>query len=213
MSAMWIEPPPRPREKGCFAKGCLILTIFLIVLCAAFAVGTFYAVRYLRTNYFPTTQVELPANTASEEEQQLALAHWRIFERLARAHMPARIDMTADELNALIASQPKLRGKAYVTIDNNVARVQVSVPLNTTRWLRGHYVNGECTVQSASSRDPGDARISNVIVNGNVVEDAALAWHYPWSLRSYISYWTERNNLKTFEINDGKIILETKGTD
>src|ERR1700682_134031 len=102
MSAMWIETPPPPREKGCFAKGCLILTIFLIVLCAAFAVGTFYAVRYLRTNYFPTTQVELPANTTSEEEQRLALAHWKIFERLARAHMPARIEMTADWIYVVI---------------------------------------------------------------------------------------------------------------
>jgi hypothetical protein len=212
MSAMWIEPPPPQRGMGCFAKGCLILTVFFIVLAMAFTGGTFYAVRYLRANYFPRTQVELPANTSSEREQQLALANWRIFERTARAHMPARIEMTADELNALIASNPKLRGKAYVTIEDNVARLRVSVPIVSSRWLRGHYVNGEGTVQSASSGDPEDARITNVIVNGHVVEEAALTWRYPWSLRSFISRWTEENDLRTFEIHDGKVILETKGS-
>src|ERR1700730_3839160 len=123
MSAMWIEPPPPQRGMGCFSKGCLILTVFFIVLALAFMGGTFYAVRYLRSNYFPETQVELPANAASEREQKVALANWRIFERAARAHMPARIEMTADELNALIAANPKLRGKAYVTIEDNVARL------------------------------------------------------------------------------------------
>jgi hypothetical protein len=197
---------------GCFGKGCLILTVFFIVLAIAFIGGTYYAVRYLRSNYFPETQVELPATTASEREQQLALANWRIFEKKARAHMPARIEMTADELNALIASNPRLRGKAYVTIEDNVARLRVSVPIISSRLLRGHYLNGECTVQSASSGDPEEAHITNVIVNGHVVEEAALTWRYPWSLRSYISRWTEENDLRTFELHDGKMILETKGS-
>lgn len=210
---MWIEPPPPQRGMGCFSKGCLILTVFFIVLALAFIGGTFYAVRYLRSNYFPKTQVELPANRASEREQQLALANWKIFERKARAHMPARIEMTADELNALIASNPKLRDKAYVTIEDNVARLRVSAPISSSRWLRGHYINGECTVQSASSGDPEDARITNVIVNGHVVEEAALTWRYPWSLRSFISHWTDENNLKTFDLREGKVILETKGGD
>jgi len=212
MSAMWIEPPPPPREKGCFAKGCLILMVFFIVLAIAFIGGTFYAVRHLRSNYFPRTQVELPASTASEEEQQMALANWKLFERKARAHMPAQIEMTADELNALIASNPRLRGKAYVTIEDNTARLRVSAPLDGSRWLRGHFVNGECTVQSASSGNPDDAHISNVIVNGRAVDAAALTWRYPWSLRSFISRWTEENDLKTFEIREGRVLLETKGS-
>ncbi|MDQ2824414.1 MAG: hypothetical protein M3R29_03095 [Verrucomicrobiota bacterium] len=212
MSA-WIEPPPAQQGMGCFAKGCLILLVFCILLGLAFIGGTFYAVRYLRSNYFPTTYVQLPATTSTEEEQQLARAHWKIFENAARAHAPARIEMTARELNALIASEPRLRGKAYVSIDDNVGHVQLSIPLDTSRWLRGHFVNGECTVTSASSGSPAHARITNVVVNGHTVDEAALAWRYPWSLRGFLSNWTEENNLKTFEISDGKVILESKGGD
>jgi hypothetical protein len=212
-SPSWIEPPP-PRQSGmgCFAKGCLILTVFCVLLAVAFVFGSIYAVRHLRTTFFATENAELPANTATPEEQQLALAHWKIFERSARAHVPARIEMTAQELNALIAAQPKLRGKAYVWIENDVGRVRLSIPLADVRWLRGNYVNGECTVQPAPNGNPDEARISNVVLNGHNVDDAALTWRYPWSLRGFISKWTDENDLKTFEIREGKVILETKGS-
>src|SRR5207244_7772403 len=124
----WIEAPPPQKGMGCFAKGCLILIAFFIFLGLAFIGGTFFAVRYLRTAYFPTTPVQLPTSAAAEQEQQLVRARWDSFEKAAHTHQPARIEMTADDLNALIASEPTLRGKPYVSIDGNVARLQVSIP-------------------------------------------------------------------------------------
>lgn len=215
----WIEAPPPQKGMGCFAKGCLILIAFFILLGLAFIGGTFFAVRYLRTTYFPTTHVQLPTGAATEKEQQLVRARWDSFEKAARAHHPARIEMTADDLNALIASEPDLRGKAYVSIDNNVGHLQVSIPLDAVRWLRGHYVNAECTVQSSVSGDPRDVRITSIVVNGRPVGEEVLSWQSgPWSLRRYLlawsdeyNLWSEGNDLKTFEIRDGKVILETKG--
>jgi hypothetical protein len=215
MSATWIEPPPQPPQSGmgCFGKGCLILVVFCIVLGLAFIGGTFYAVRYLRTTYFPTAPVTLPANPTTKEEQQLALANWNIFERKARAHLPARIEMTAQELNALIAAEPELRGKALFSIDeDDLAHLQVSIPLADVSWLRGHYVNAECNIRSAADGNPANARFTRVIVNGEAVPEETLQWRYPWSLRGFISRWTEHNDLKVFLIRDGKIILETQGS-
>jgi hypothetical protein len=210
----WIEPPPPQQGMGCFAKGCLILIVFLIFLGVAVIGGTIYGVHYLRHNYFPAKNIELPASASTEQEQQLAREKWYSFARMARAHAPARIEMTADELNALIASEPKLRGKAYVSINDNVGHLRVSIPLDEVNWLKGHYINGECTVQSAVSGSPADARITSIVINGHAVSDDALNVQYPpWSVRRYLSGWTERNNLKTFEIHDGKVILETKGSD
>ena len=212
MTPTWIEPPPpRQRNSGCFAKGCLIFFVFCLVLAAAFVVGSIYALRHLRTNFFATESVQLPATTATDEEQQLALAKWKIFERSARAHAPARIEMTADELNALIAADPKLRGKAYVSINDNVGRLQVSVLLNT-RFLRDRYVNGECSVAAASDGDPANARITDITVNGRPVPDEVLIMRGPFTLRRYIDEWTQEDDVKTFLIHDGKVILETKGS-
>jgi hypothetical protein len=210
LNPTWIEPPPTQRGMGCFAKGCLTLIAFFVFLGLAFIGGTYFAVRYLRTAYFPTTRVEVPAATATEEEQQSARTHWDTFERAARAHTPARIEMTADELNALIAAEPELRGKARVSITDNVGHLQVSVPLDT-RLFRGHYINAECTVEAAEDGNPDDARLTRVVINGKTMPGDALNWRGPWSLHRYISDWTEPRDLKKFEIRDGKVILETRG--
>jgi hypothetical protein len=209
----WIEPPPPQRKRlGCFAKGCLILIAFIILLGAAFAAGTYFAVRFLRGQYFPAQHIELPTRTASPQEQEAVRARWDAFEAAARAHQPARIELTADDLNALIASEPNLRGMAQVSIEHNVGHLTVSVPLDAVPWLRGHYVNAECTVESAPDGNPAEARVSSIVVNGRPMGEELLGWQWrSWSLRRYMSDWSNERNLDHFEITDGKVILETGG--
>ena len=211
-NSSWIEPPPPQRGLGCFAKGCLILVVFFILLGIAFIGGTYFAVRYLRSEYFPTAHVKLPVRATTEEQEAEVKARWDDFERAARAHKPARIELTADDLNALIASEPKLRGNAFVSIENNVARLQLSFPFGEWRWLKGHYLNAECAVQSASDGDPSGARITAIVINGRPVSDDVLTWQFgPRSLRRSILDWSNEKNLQTFQIADDKVILETKG--
>jgi hypothetical protein len=210
----WIEPPPPQKGMGCFAKGCLILVAFFVLLAIAFVGGTYLAVRYFRSEYFPTTRASLPPAVASEQAQQDARARWDAFESAARAHQPARIELTADDVNALLASEPVLRGKAHATIEGNVGYLQVSVPLDDLqlRWLRGHYLNAECTVESGPGGDPDQARITQIVVNGRAVGDDVLRWQYrSWSLHNYISQWSSSKNLEQFEIADGKVLLQTRG--
>jgi hypothetical protein len=195
---------------GCFARGCLILTVFFILLIAAFIAGTYMAVRYVRTEYLAQRGIELPVTTPTSDEQRAAMTRWQTFENHARAHEPARLEMTADELNALIAAHPLLRGKAHVTIDNDAARLRTSIPLTNSRWFAGRYINGECTVQASPTGDPAGVRITNIEVNGRSVPDEAMQWQYgPWSTRRFINDWNSDHSLKTFEIRDGRVILES----
>lgn len=212
-SSSWIEPPPHPRGLGCFAKGCLILVVFAILLCLSFVAGTYYASRFLRTEYFSGEHERLPISHASVEEEKAVRARWDAFEKAARAHEPARIELTADDLNALIASDPKLHGDAYVTIEGNTARLKVSIPIGRSWWLSGRFINASCSVQSAASGKPEDARITSIVVNGRPVGEEFLSWQYgAWSFKRYVDSWTGETNLKTFEISDGKVILETNAT-
>lgn len=209
--AQMVEPPPAQRGTGCCAKGCLILVVFFIALGIAFVGGSYLAVRYLRTEYFPRTHVQLSTTMAPEPEQEAVRVRWDAFEKAARAGEPARIELTVNDLNALIDSDPKLRGKAHVSIDNNAGHLQVSVPLGEVRWLRGHYINAECTVQPAVGGNPADARITSIVVNGHPVGEEVLRWQYgSWSVRRYISDWSNDNNLEKFEIENGKVLLQTK---
>src|ERR1700747_1472424 len=156
-ASSWIEPPPTHRGLGCFAKGCLILFVFFILLALAFLAGTYYAARYLRTEYFSTAHEQLPISQATIEEENKVRARWDAFEKAARAHEPARIELTADDLNALIATDRRLRSDAYVTLEDDTARLQVSIPIGRSWWMPGRFLNAQCSVQSAPSGKPEDA--------------------------------------------------------
>ncbi len=96
-SSSWIEPPPNQRGLGCFAKGCLIVSVFGLLLCLSFIAGTYYASRFLRTEYLSADHERLPISRASVEEEQAVRARWDAFEKAARAHEPARIELTAED--------------------------------------------------------------------------------------------------------------------
>jgi hypothetical protein len=173
----------------------------------AFIGGTYFAVRYLRTvfpNYSRRSAAATRLRRSSNRREHIGM----LLSGRAR-HTPARDERRT--LNALIASEPKLRGKAHVSITDNIGRLQVSVPLDDARFFRGHYINAECTVEAAEDGNPDDARLTRVVINGKTMPGDALNWRGPWSLHRYISDWTESRDLKKFEIRDGKVILETRG--
>jgi len=210
-SSAWIEPPPQRHGVGCFVKGCLILVVFFICLGLAFVAGYYFAQKH---EYFSSHHEPLPTSPATVEEETAVRDRWDSFEKAARAHEAARIELGADDLNALIAAEPKLRGNAWVTIDGSSAHLQISMPLAKGRWFRGRYVNAQCSVQSGPSRKPEDVRLTSIVVNGKPVGEEVLSWRYGAlpSFRSYIADWIGQSNLKTFEISEGKVILETNGT-
>jgi hypothetical protein len=212
MTNSWIEPPPPQKGMGCFGTGCLILLAFFALLALAGFGGTFFAVRFVRSAYFPKTAVTLPHPTSTTEEQQTARAHWESFVKAAHSHAAAHLEMTADELNALAESEPELRGKVFVSIADNVGHLRVSLPMEAL-LLRGRYLNAECTVQSAVSGRPADARVTSIVLNGVTMGEDVLNWRGPYSYRRFVDDWSDDNDLKTFEIQDGKVILETKGSD
>ena len=207
----WIEPPPERHGIGCFVKGCLILVIFVILLGLSFVAGYYFAQKH---EYFSTRHEPLPTSHATIEEENAVRARWDEFEKAARANESARIELSADDLNALIASEPRLSGNAYVTIDDGTAHLQISMPLAKGQWFRGRYVNADCSVRSGTNGKPQDVRITSITVNGRPVGEEVLEWRYGRlpSFRSYVADWITQSNLKTLEISDGKVILESKGT-
>ena len=211
-SSSWIEPPPERHGIGCFVKGCLILVVFSILLALSFVAGYYYAQKH---DYFSTHHEQLPISRATIDEETEVRARWDSFEKAAHANEPARLELSADDINALIAAEPKLRGNAYVNIDGSNGHLQISMPLAKGGWFRNRYVNAQCSVQSGANGKPEDVRITSIVVNGQPVGEEALQWRYGRmpSFRSYIADWIGQNNLKTLEIADGKVILETKASD
>jgi hypothetical protein len=217
----WIEPPPKQRKTGCLGKGCMMLVVFLVLLAVAFFIGGYVGVRYVVTS---TTPREIPQIETTEAEQDAVRHRWEEFKvaprstpvepttttttEAAPAPTPSsnRIELSASDINQLIAGSRKLRGKAFVSIENNVARVQVSVPLEKVGF-RGRFLNGELQVRSAPDRNPRNIEITEVSVGGvsEKILNSLLGFR---SLRSYADQYATEYDITSFAIEDNKVIIE-----
>jgi hypothetical protein len=210
----WIEPPPKRKGMGCLGKGCLLIVVFLVLLVVAFVIR----IRYAKPKEIPQVQT-------SEDEQNAVRARWDEFEAASRNKQkissvvpglsptpdvtPAsanRIELTANDINQLIARNRKVRGKAFVSIDNNVARVQVNFPLEKI----GFRLNGELAVRASPDRNPRNLQIAQMSLTG-VPEGVLKTLLGARSLHSYADEFASEHGIATFTIEDNKVILETSG--
>ena len=226
MSPTWIEPPPKQRKTGCLGKGCVTLVVFLILLAVAFFVGGYVGVRYVVTSNTPK---EIPQVETTEADQEAVKRRWEEFKsgpksapvdttmatttttEVVPTPTPStnRIELTAADINQLIAGSRKLRGKGFVSIENNVARVQVSVPLEKVGF-QGRFLNGEFQVRSSPDRNPRNIEVTEVSMGGvsEKILNSLLGFR---SLRSYADQYATEYDITSFAIEDNKVIIENGG--
>ena len=221
----WIEPPPKQKGMGCLGKGCLLFVIFIVLLAVAFFVGGYAGVRYVVTSTEPR---EIPQIESSEADQRAVRERWEEFKtpRNAPAETTTppqeppvdgttaapsgnQIKLTASDINQLISASRKLRGKAYVSIENNVARIQVSVPLEKVGF-RGRFLNGEFQARPAPDGNPRNLEITEVSMGGvsEKVLNTLLGFR---SLRSYVDQYTSEYDIRSLTIQDNVVIIEKGG--
>jgi hypothetical protein len=218
----WIEPPPKPKGMGCLGKGCLLIIVFLVLLVVAFVIGF----------YVGTKPKEFPQVQTSENEQNAVRARWDEFEAASKQETPPvapavapnpettpapvptpsspnRIELTASDINQLIARSRRTRGKAFVSIENDVARVQVTVPLEKVGF-RGRSLNGEFSVRAPADHNPRNLQISQMSFTGvpDGVLSTLLGSH---SMQSYVDEFATEHAITSFTIENNKVILETSG--
>lgn len=232
---------PRPGTGlGCFGVGCVTILCLLVFLVVAFVGGGYWALHHLQQTYSASAPIAFANITSSDSgispEQSIGLpgqppaesapsveprepvkvvqARWRAFEKAADRHQKARIELTANDINTLIENDPKLRGKAAVSIHDNVGRVQVSIPLDGVLMMNGRYLNGEATIESPPEGNPDNARISNIILANQAVPDDILDRRlFGWSsIRGYMKDWLGDKEVTYFRIQNNRVIGETRGS-
>ena len=221
----FIEPPPQEKRMGCLGKGCLIIIAFVILLIIAFVIGF-----YVGTKPKPIPQVQ-----TSEQEQNAVRARWDEFDAASRNEQavspstpapanpettqtettPApvaaanRIELSAADVNQLISRGRHTRGRAFVSIDNDVARVQLQVPLDKLGF-KGRNLNGSFAVRSSPDHSPRNLQISEVSFAG--VPDAmvnSIRAAYP--IQGYMDDFVSQHGITSCTIENGRVILETTG--
>lgn len=228
-----VEPPPK-RRIGCFAKSCLILIVVGLLLVVVMVGGSLWSVRhvYLSDKAAPIPQPSAPseagpvtpgATSVSTPIETSAAVRERLdtMKQAARAHERTEVILTAADINALIAANKKSRGMASVGIDDNVAQVQFSIPLERlkiplrdTFGLGDRYLNATVTIVAPPGTTASTVQLSEVKINGHDVPanllDGGLLGVGP-SLRSYVIKYANQYGVTDGEIRDGKVILHTSG--
>ena len=225
------EPPPK-RGVGCFGKGCLILITLGILLVVVGVGGSFWTVRhvYLSDKPAPIPETTAPTETSAATPGETSLAapsekSAEVRERLdtmkkaARAHEQTEVELTAADINALIAANRKSRGTASVGINDTVLQAQFSIPLQrldvpfrSAFGLNDRYLNATATIAAPPGTNANSVQLSDVTLNGHGIPAGLLDWGLPGvgrSLRSYVIKYANQYGVTGGEIRDGKVILST----
>jgi len=228
-----VEPPPK-RGMGCLAKGCLILIAFGILFVVAGIGGTYWSLRhiYLSDKPAPIPQASAPSETSAAAPGETSVASpsetsATVRERLdtmkkaTRAHEQNEVELTAADINALIAANRKSRGMASVGINGNVAQAQFSIPLQrfdvpfrNAFGLGDQYLNATVTIVAPPGTNASNVQLSEVKINGHSFPTALLdggLFGVGPSLRSYVIKYANQYGVTDGEIRDGKVILHTNG--
>jgi len=227
-----VEPPPK-RGMGCLGKGCLLLLVFGILLVIVGVGGTFWSVRnvYLSDKPAPIPETTAPTETSPAPGETSAPApserSAEVRERLdtmkkaARSHERTGVELTAADINSLIAANRKSRGTASVGINDTALQAQFSIPLQrldvpfrNALGLGNRYLNATVTIVAPPGTNASSVQLSNVTLNGKRIPAGLLDWQVPGvgkSLRTYVIKYANKYGVTDGEIRDGKVILYTSG--
>jgi hypothetical protein len=218
----WVDAPPPRKGWGCFARGCLILVVFAVVLAIACFGGMYWGFQrhsailhgiywLAKAQAIGQKPVPIPEFTASDAQIQSVHERCEDFEQKARAGQPAELDLTADDINTLIATKQDTRGKVFVSIDGDRLHCQASIPLGELIARSGYYFNGDIAVELKSAESLENPQLSRIIVNGEPVPRDLLNWKYRSKrLRDYLAEYRNGSGVGTIAIRDGKLILRSR---
>lgn len=166
---------PKNQSRGILkyvAIGCAVVILLV-------GVGGFFAYKGIKSflsgvseKYTSAQPMALPTVDASEDEALSVMDRVEAFtDALDRNASPSPLILTSRDINVLISNHPKwkkMAGKAYMTIDGERIKGQISIPLNEIGNLfEGRYLNGSAVFRLGMSSGRLLAFIDSIEVGGN----------------------------------------------
>jgi hypothetical protein len=216
------DQPPKPR-RGCFFYGCITGLVLLLLL----AVGGLVAVHYAKkaisglvNEYTDTKPMTLPTVQMSQADIDKLTKRWQAFEEAVKGQKPTPpLELTADEINALIASGPNnqaMKGKFYVSLDDNRIKAELSVPLNEIGWkmVKDRYLNGSGTFNVSVQNGVLFIAPQTIEVKGKPLPDMYMQGlrnaNFAAGLTNQPDMTTLIQGLQDIQVKDGKLIVVPK---
>ena len=176
---------PPSQGKSCWFYGCISLAVIGVIGVAVIVGGAFWLkgkVEKIALEYTSETPDKIPVVTYTDEQMKALEERIEKFEQSTTDKGSAvNLEMTGDEINALIAEHMKLSNgdsPGFVELDGDKIKAQISVPLDEVAeampmmgGLKGRYLNGTASVKIMVQDGYFAAFLQDLEVNGQQVPE------------------------------------------
>jgi hypothetical protein len=215
------------REKrglGCFGGGCLAVILVLLLL-AALTGGIGYFTYKKGVSLTSTSPKTVQTFDGGDAVYQGAEQKLTTFNQAVQQDQPGALELTADEINTLIARAPDLAANGvhiFITLTGDKAHAQVSLPTSMlpAGILKDRYVNGE--VDFTPAFDSADKSLTLILHSLQIGDETVPESELPMLQSQFIapainaacqgSPAIKEMLSRTTEISvhDGKLVVQTQ---
>lgn len=230
-------PPPKKKGMGCLGCGCLVL-VLLLVLFLGFVGGGAYLLYSKAQELTSATPADIPTPVGGDDIYETARQKVTAFNHDVKNNQAATLHLSADEINNLIARNPTFNAAhvhLFVTMNNSVARMQLSLPTDgvSAGIIKGRYINLDMTFSvhfdtaiKSVHFEPQSIKLNNqAIMDANNPTTGSNASFNEAFMRSFTPSFNKSFNdglrgdpdtaalldhTKSMEIKDGELVIETE---
>lgn len=216
--------PPKPR-RGCFFYGCITSLVLALLMAIALVVAIQYGKKKLTgliNDYTDTQPMTLPTVQMPAAEVEKLKQRFAAFEAALKAQRPTEpLELSADEINALIASGPdkqSLKGKVHVSFDGDRVKGELSLPLNDLGWkmFKNRYLNGSGTFNVFVRDGILFVAPQSIEVKGKPVPEMYMQGirkqNFAQDLNKQADATAMLEKIQDLHVKDGKLIVVPKAT-
>ena len=216
------KPVPRvegqPKRRGCvfWALTVAAAGFALAVLCVFLA---FRHVRRKVLEHTDTEPVKVPVEEVTPAQARALDKETTGFIQALERGEAASLELTAQQINALIATAPQLRdlrGKVHVSIDGDRLVTDASIPLDAVPGMAGRYLNGRVELGIRVQAGELDLDLFGIAVKSRPVPKAILeplAQSMVQEARKRQDVRDTLARVERLEVRDGRVIIRARPID
>lgn len=155
---------------GCLFWGCLTVGILIAGIggCTGFVL---YSLRNMVLSLTVEEPAPLPIADPSDEQVDQIRTAIQEYQTAVESDQSGALELTAEEINALIADTPDLAGRVYVDIDGDQLSAQGSIPLEGIPGFSDRYINGSFSLSLSLEDEELIATITDFDIEGHEIPD------------------------------------------
>lgn len=166
-NAFTAEPREKKKGMGCLFWGCLITFLLIVLLVVGLGLAAYFGLKGVINQYTSDTPAEIPVVELAEEEMAELTGRFEAYKEAIEGDQPLEsIELTAEELNALIALDEEMKGRVHVTIENGLVGGEVSIPTDMFPGGGGRFFNATAEFEVGMLGDRLMVTVADATVNG-----------------------------------------------